>query len=384
VLITALFCSLFLGVSHFPSTFALSETYFLTGGFSCVVSGSQGGDLAYASVPSANSLFIGSKFEGCYDPYFITTSGVQDAITTDDFTAILHLYYGGLGTGSEDIYLYLLDVTQSDTTIMSGEVTPTISTSSTTCDSAAGYAFQISGSTFNIHSGDALELIITNDNTLEDFGVCFGGTTASYITIDPTNVQTVTSTSTFTTTSTATSVSTVISTSIPPPVTTTTTSTVTQTDLSTVTTTEPAVTTTVTSVSTATSTQTIQPTLTIEAKNAMGDPITGQSITVSGPGITSPVTTDGSGEYEFSSGLTAGASYTASTIIDDVTLSGTVTLGGNSVILLEPTAPSIPTPEFPVGALSILIPLLALAAFFAVAIRIRPRSIKRELWDSYV
>ncbi len=274
--------------------------------------------------------------------------------------------YGGLGTGSEDIYLYLLDVTQSDTTIMSGEVTPTISTSSTTCDSASGYAFQISGSTFNIHSGDELELIITNDNTLEDFGVCFGGTTASYITIDPTNVQTVTSTSTVTTTTTATSVSTVISTSIPPPVTTTATSTVTQTDLSTVTTTEPAVTTTVTSVSTATSTQTIQPTLTIEAKNAMGDPITGQSITVNGPGTTSPVTTDGSGEYEFSSGLTEGASYTASTVIDDVTLSGTVTLGGNSVILLEPTAPSIPTPEFPVGALSILIPLLALAAFFAI------------------
>jgi len=48
---------------------------------------------------------------------------------------------------------------------------------------------------------------------------------------------------------------------------------------------------------------------------------------------------------------------------------------------LDPTAPSFPTPEFPSGILAVLIPLLALAAFFANAIRIRPQTIKRYLVD---
>ncbi len=382
LLFAVLFSFLLFGVFRLPSTFAFSETYFLTGGFTCNSPDSQGGYLSYASVPSAASLDLGLHGStGCYNPYFLY-SGVQNQITTDDFTAIFHLYYAGAGTGSESIFLELLDVTQSDAIVASDTVTPTVSTTSTTCPDAAGYAFQISGSTFTIHAGDELQLIVTNAQSDETFGVCFGGTTASYITIDPINVETVTSTSTVTVTSTTTSVSSVISTSIPPPVTTT----FTQTEVSTVTSTLPAVTSTITSVSTITqtSTETISPTLTIEAKDATGTPLVGQSITMIGPGTMSPVTTGVSGAYVFSSGLTEGASYTASTVVDSVTLSGTVILGGNSVILLEPTAPaSIPTPEFPGGILSITIPLLALVAFFAIAVRIRPQIIRRALADRY-
>jgi hypothetical protein len=79
--------------------------------------------------------------------------------------------------------------------------------------------------------------------------------------------------------------------------------------------------------------------------------------------------------------LSEGSTYMASAMINGVTLSGTVTLGGNSVILLEPTAPSMPAPEFPLGILALLIPLLALVVFFVIEIRIKePQMIKRILF----
>lgn len=148
------------------------------------------------------------------------------------------------------------------------------------------------------------------------------------------------------------------------------TNTQTQTQVSILTTTLPAVTSTVVSVSTQTSIQNIRPTLLIEARDSSGNPIVAQSITVTGPGASSPVVTDGSGNYLFAAGvLTEGDTYTASTVINGVSLSGTVILSGNSVILLEPTAPSMPAPEFPSGILAVVIPLLALGAFFVLIVR---------------
>jgi len=351
-----------------------------------VSANSQGGYLDYAYVPTTGSTLVNSHNQLCWNPYFIASAGTQDSITTNDVTVLLQLYEGGVGTSLNfDIQLY--DETTNQL-IASDSFTPTIT--ATSCSSPDGQVFELSGTTYTISAGNTIEVVVAN-NGEDDFGICFGGDAASYVTINPLDI--VTDTVTSVSTSTVTSVSTVTST--PPPVTTTVTSTTTKTQVSTVTTTLPAVTSTVTSVSTATttlpavtstvtsvstqtSTQTIQPSLLIEVRDASGNPITGQSITVTGPGATSPVTTDGSGNYLFPTGvLTEGDSYTASTVINGVTLSGTVTLEGNSVILLEPTAPTFPTPEFPYGVFSIIIPILALAAFFVIGIRVRPQKIKQ-------
>jgi hypothetical protein len=123
----------------------------------------------------------------------------------------------------------------------------------------------------------------------------------------------------------------------------------------------------VTSVSTTTLTQSIQPTLTIEARNSMGDPIADQMITVTGPGGPYPISTNSSGDYTFGPGiLTTGDTYTASATIQGASLSASVDLLGNSVIVLEPSPSAFSTPQFPLGVItSILAGLFALLMFAA-------------------
>lgn len=89
--------------------------------------------------------------------------------------------------------------------------------------------------------------------------------------------------------------------------------------------------------------------LVIETRTSSGAPIS-TSVTVSGPSApSSPVTTNSSGDYVFPSGtLTNGATYSVSATINGAPLSASVVLGGNSVVVLEPT-PSSPLtgiPEF--------------------------------------
>ncbi|MGI0081494.1 MAG: carboxypeptidase-like regulatory domain-containing protein, partial [Nitrososphaerales archaeon] len=77
--------------------------------------------------------------------------------------------------------------------------------------------------------------------------------------------------------------------------------------------------------------------LTVETRSPGGSALSGQTITISNlTGFSMQGTTDSSGRLVLT-GLSPGSSYTASSNISGVTLSATVTLNGNSVILLEPT-----------------------------------------------
>jgi len=136
--------------------------------------------------------------------------------------------------------------------------------------------------------------------------------------------------------------------------------TTTVTSLSTTTST---VTSTLTSVTT--STQTIQPTLLIETRTSSGSGISTQVTLTGSDSFTRTITTDSSGNYLFGVGvLTEGVTYTASATINTAPLSASVTLGGNSVIVLEPTPSPFPTPQFPLGVLaSLLVGMVALAIY---------------------
>jgi fibronectin-binding autotransporter adhesin len=129
---------------------------------------------------------------------------------------------------------------------------------------------------------------------------------------------------------------------------------------------------------TTTVTQSVQPTLLIEARGSDGSPFTGQPVTVTGSdGSSNPITTDSSGNYLFGAGvLTQGVTYTASTVIDGVTLSAAVTLNGNSVILLEPTpAASFATPQFQ-GFLVVLVAVALVAVLSMRRARFAGRTIR--------
>jgi hypothetical protein len=131
-----------------------------------------------------------------------------------------------------------------------------------------------------------------------------------------------------------------------------------------------ASTTTVTIVFTLTVTQSIQPTLLIETRTSSGTGISTQ-VTITGSDSSSRmITTDSSGNYIFAAGvLTEGVTYTASATINSDPLSASVILGGNSVIVLEPTPSPFLTPQFPLGGLASL--LVAMAAFTVYAMRKR-------------
>ncbi len=218
----------------------------------------------------------------------------------------------------------------------------------------------------SLSTGDQIILNMTVDVTGGTFSLGLntfvsGGaaTNGLAVGIQGTEIQTTTTSSTTTPTSSQTATATATAT-----VTTETTSTILSTITTTVTTTSATtVISTTTSATTLTTTQNVQPTLLIEARTSSGSPISGQSLTIKGSdGSSYSETTDASGNFQFGS-LTQGVTYTASTIIDGVTLSGAVTLNGNSVILLEPTPAAFPTPEFPLslGALgAVLVMILSL------------------------
>jgi hypothetical protein len=230
-LIVILGIVLLLGALHIPSTFALSETYFLAAsGTTCSNSNPQGGYLDYAAVPASGSFFVAPYAESCYNPYFITGEGVQNTITTNDVTVLLQLYEAGLGSGLR-FGLELYDVTTNQVAFT---VSFSATITSTSCSSPDGAVFDITGSPFTINSGNTFELIIFNTSDDTDFGVCFGGNAASYLTINPLETVTTTSTATTTTVSTSTSTQTLTSTAtatITTSVTATTIVTTTQTQL---------------------------------------------------------------------------------------------------------------------------------------------------------
>ncbi len=238
-----------------------------------------------------------------------------------------------------EIYFIVTDVTTGKT-IAAGGMNTQISTPIPAgfCDAIApsdqtgnGFLVPLSNS-LTINAGDSIDL-----NVAADTGIKVGSIVLVMVGNTPF--------STFTTTS---AVTTTISTTV--------TSTL-----------------TTTSATTLTTTQSIQPTLLIEARTSSGAAISGLALTIKGSdGSSYSETTDASGNFQFGP-LTQGVTYTASTIIDGVTLSGSVTLNGNSVILLEPTPAAFPTPEFPTGAVvSVLASLLAMGLFAVFFIRRRP------------
>jgi hypothetical protein len=111
------------------------------------------------------------------------------------------------------------------------------------------------------------------------------------------------------------------------------------------------------------------PSLLIETRTSGGGAISA-SVTVSGPDApSSPVTTNSSGDYFFEGGtLNNGATYSVSATIDGAPLSASVVLGGNSVVVLEPTpsSPPIGSPQFeaflgPLLVAALLLPVVLVA-----------------------
>ena len=267
-ILSALFIGVLLvSIGGAVTVFALgsgsSQTYFVetTLGGSAAVSG-QGGDLYYATVPSANSIFIATKFSTGYNPYFLSSSGMPASITTTDITALLYVYPNSGATQS--IYLDICDVNTNNCTLATSASGVSVSVSGSSCSTATPVEIDVSGGPVTFNSGDTLELFILNVNTVDSFFVCTGGAAASYMTLNPSSSTTTTVTSTTTSVSTTTETDTLTTTS-------TVTNTATETD--TVTATIP-VTTTETDTATSTSTLSVTTTETSTITSTTTIPVT--------------------------------------------------------------------------------------------------------------
>lgn len=233
---------------------AASQTYFINNTANCSVSSTQAGSLQYGTVPTSSGS---SAYSGRNSCYYLSSSSMPASITSDDTTFVLFLY-PIVGT-SQSIALTVCDETQSHCSTASTFV-ETVSGSS--CASATQVTLDAGMAPYTFNSGDTLELLIA-DASIDgsSFVVCSGGSTASYMTLNPsettTSTTTITSVSTSIVTSTVTSSFTTTSTSVS-----TETDTTTQTVLSTVTDTS---TVSVTDTTTVTSVSTISQTVTSSA-----------------------------------------------------------------------------------------------------------------------
>src|SRR5487761_252893 len=111
-------------------------------------------------------------------------------------------------------------------------------------------------------------------------------------------------------------------------------------------------------------------TLIVETRSSGGSGLAGQTVTLSNStGFSSQGTTNSAGDLIFN-GLSPGSSYTATSNIDGVTLSATVTFNGNSMILLEPTN----SQTIPSYVLFIIVALAVVAVASVLVIRRRQRT----------
>ncbi len=205
LLLVALLAIVSISAAGIFSQATQSQTYFLSTGSGVPEPGCppQEYGMSFASNPTANSININGQqtWEFC--------GNAEAPILTNDATFVLWFYV--TGDTSATINATLQDLTQGG--IVIGNATETLTSSATSCSSPALATIELDRSPVSVASGDALNIIFTNNEySGVTVYVCTGGSYPSTLTVSPFLVSTTTSLSSTTSTSLSTTTSTTTST----------------------------------------------------------------------------------------------------------------------------------------------------------------------------